>query len=138
MKKIVASLVLVASAALAASLLSGCAGLPHDTAHVYRLDATGNKLAVSQNPVTGLYEVGWQRVQSEYTQVPVIWTNGTFYIPTTLMRYEANAHSAVFGNAAVTATMATGTNAVETQLGGGYPPINSGTGTSNNLTPLSH
>ena len=118
--------------------VSGCGTMPHDTAHVYRFDATGNKLAVSQNPVTGFYELGWQRVQTEYTQVPVIWTNGQFYIPETLMRYEVNTHSAVFGNAAMTSTLGTGSNAVNTRLGGGADPINAATGTGNNLTPISH
>lgn len=113
-------------------LPTGC-HLNPSTGHVIRVVATGTKLGLSQNPSTGVYELGIQRVQTEVTTVPVFLTNGEFKIPPTVLRYEVNTHSAIFGNAALTSTMATGSNAVATAVGGATPPINNGTGTGNNL-----
>lgn len=116
---------------------AGCATNPSKS-HVVRAVATGTKFGVTQNPTTGVYELGLQRVQAEIVTIPVFFTNGVFSIPDVVSRYEVSTHSAVFGNAALTSTMATGTNAVSTQVGGVTPPINAGVGTGSNLTPLSH
>lgn len=124
--------------AIMAGSLSGCSTRP-STNHVIRIDATGAKLGIAQNPVTGMYELAIQRVFTEITTIPVIYdTNkAEFRVTPTVSRYEANTHSAVFGNVAISSTLATGSNAVWTIAGGG-PLINAGTGTSNNLVPLSH
>ena len=119
----------------AAALLglgAGCQSSPSKS-HVIRVVGTGTDFGINQNPVTGFYELGLKRVQTEVTTVPVIWTNGAFYIPDVVERYEVNTHSSIFGNAALTSTMATGSNAVLTSLGGASQPINANTGVSNNL-----
>lgn len=131
-----------ATAVLAFGLLlfgaTGCVGRSPSSGHIVRIDAVGTKVGIGQNPATGVYELGIMRVQTELTTIPVFFTNGEYRVAPAVMSYEANAHSAVFGNAAVTSTIATGSNAVNSTLGGQHPPINANTGVSNNLTPISH
>jgi hypothetical protein len=138
--KIISTLILAGAVALAT--VTGCTMNPSKS-HIVRAVATGTKLGVTQNPTTGVYELGVQRVQTEIITVPVYaYTNKdgsvNLVVPESVSRYEVNTHSAVFGNAALTSTLATGTNGVATQVGGQTPPINVSTGTSNNLTPISH
>lgn len=132
----------ILSAVSAAVLATGCASNPSKS-HVVRAVATGTKFGVTQNPTTGVYELGIQRVQTELVTIPVYsCTNASGQIvlvtPDTVSRYEVNTHSAVFGNAALTSSLATGSNAVTTAVGGATPPINTATGTNNNLIPTSH
>jgi hypothetical protein len=122
----------VALALCIAPLVVAC-HLNPSAGHIIRIVGTGGKLGITQNPVSGVYELGFQRVQSELTFIPVFETNGHYSVPDAVLRYEANAHSSIFGNSAVTSTMATGTNACATAIGGASLPINIGTGTSNNL-----
>lgn len=133
MKRIL-SLITVAACCL---LTGGCISSPSKS-HVVRGVATGTSVGITQNPATGLYELGVKRCQVEFVTIPVFFTNGAFCIPDVVSRYEVNTHSAVFGNAGLTSTLSTGTNAVQTQVGGTTPPINAGVGTGSNLTPLSH
>lgn len=128
-------LALVGCAAL--PLLAGCAINPSKS-HIVRGVATGTSVGLSQNPATGLYELGVKRAQVEFVTIPIFVTNGVWIVPDVVSRYEVSTHSAVFGNAALTSTLSTGTNAVQTQVGGTTPPINAGVGTGSNLTPLSH
>lgn len=127
--------------ALFAALLSvftvGCMTSPSKS-HVVRGVATGTSIGISQNPATGLYEFGVKRCQIEFVTIPIFFTNGLPCLPDVVSRYELTTHSAVFGNASLTSTLATGSNGVNTSVGGATPPINAGTGTNNMLTPLSH
>jgi hypothetical protein len=125
---------LILFCAFLVALCGGCIPSP-SKAHIVRVVSTGTKFGLTQNPNTGIYELGLQRVQVEMTTVPVFWTNGIFSAPDAVMRYEVNTHSSIFGNAALTSTLATGTNAVNSSVGGATPPINASTGTGNNLTP---
>jgi hypothetical protein len=131
------SLMLLMAVSVLALGTAGCQTSPSKS-HVIRAVATGTKAGITQNPTTGVYEFGLQRVQTEIITVPVFFTNGVWYAPDVVSRYEVNTHSAVFGNANLTSSLATGSNAVNTAVGGTTPPINSNTGTSNMLTPLSH
>lgn len=117
-----------------AALLAGCASNPSKS-HVVRGVATGTSLGITQNPATGLYELGVKRAQVEMITIPVFYTNGAFVVPDVVSRYEVSAHSAIFGNTALTSTLSTGTNAVGTALGGTTPPINAGVGIGSNLAP---
>ena len=137
-------LMLAATAALAITLVTGCA-TAINTKDVTKITVTQTGLKIGQNPATQVYEIMLGRSQVEYFKVPT-GLNGTnavpgdaAIIPQFVSSYEANGHSAVFGNAAVTTTVATGgTNAVNTTVGGEHAPINLSTGTGNNLTPVSH
>lgn len=128
---------IIALFALIALTITGCASNP-SKAHIIRGVTTGTSLGINQNPATGLYELGIKRAQIEFVSIPVIFTNGAFYSPDVNSRYEVSTHSAVFGNAALTSTLSTGSNAVNTAVGGSTPPINNAVGTGSNLTPVSH
>lgn len=132
MKKLIS---LISLAALV--FVTGCAINP-SKGHIMRVVATGTKFGLTQNPATQAYELSLQRVQMEALTVPVFWTNGVLTVPESVSRYEVSTHSAIFGNAAITSTLSTGSNAVSTMVGGTTPPINAGVGTGSNLTPLSH
>lgn len=110
----------------------GCASHNPSLSHVVRGVVTGTSLGINQNPVTGAYELGIKRAQVEVLTIPVVFTNGEYHIPDLVSRYEVSTHSAVFGNAALTSTLATGSG-VDTAVGGGTPPINNGVGTGSNL-----
>lgn len=131
MKKILLSILTLGALALA-----GCNS--PSKAHVVRGVTTGTTLGITQNPSSGMYELGIKRVQAEIVTIPVWFTNGVFYTPDVVSRYEVNTHSTVFGNASLTSTLSTGPSAVQTPVGGTTPPINSNVGTGSNLTPLSH
>jgi hypothetical protein len=128
----------LALAIIPALLLStGCKTNP-SKAHVVTARGTYTKLALAQNPATGMYELGLMRGQAELTTIPIVFTNdaeGNLHavVPDVVSRYEVSTHSAIFGNAALTSTLATGTNGVNTQVGGQTPPINTGVGTGSNL-----
>lgn len=113
---------------------TGCK-LPNDVAHVYTISADGTSLGVTQNPATQAYELGLKRVHTHVSIIPIMWqstSNGLMVavIPDTVVSDEINARSGIFGGAGGTITVATGTNAVATLLGGGHVPINEGTGTN--------
>ena len=137
-------LLIAATAALAITLVTGCA-TAINTKDVTKITVTQTGIKIGQNPATQVYELMVGRSQVEYVKVPT-GLNGTnaqpsdaSVIPQFASSYEMNGHSAVFGNAAMTTTIATGgTNAVNTIIGGQHEPINSATGTGNNLTPVSH
>lgn len=140
MKMKLLTIVAIASA----TLLTGCA-TAINTKDVTKITVTQTGIKIGQNPASQVYELMIGRSQIEYVKVPT-GLNGTnavpgdaAIIPQFVSSYEANGHSAVFGNAAVTTTVATGgTNAVNTTVGGEHVPINLSTGTGNNLTPTSH
>jgi hypothetical protein len=122
------------------TITSGCGARKPSSGHILRGAATVTSLGISQNPATGLYELGIKRGQVEVVSIPV-WlntNNNTYAVPDVNSRYEVSTHSAVFGNAALTSTLSTGSNAVNTSVGGATQPINSNVGTGSNLTPLSH
>jgi hypothetical protein len=119
---------IVGAAALGLVAVAGCASNPSKS-HVVRIVGTGTKIGVAQNPATQCYELGILRAQVELTTIPVFYTNGVCYMPDVVSRYEVSTHNPIFGNLALTSTMATGTNGVTTQVGGATPPINTGFGT---------
>jgi deoxyribose-phosphate aldolase len=143
MKNKIRSFLLLA-ALVATTLVVGCA-TAINTKDVTKITVTETGLKIGQNVANQTYEIIMGRSQVEYMKIPtgLNGTNATAgdaaIIPQTVSSYEANGHSAVFGNAAVTTTMSTGgTNAVNTTVGGEHPMINTTTGAANNLTPLSH
>ncbi len=114
MKNIIALLTLIA--------LVGCAHTPSKS-HVVHVVATGTKFGITENPATQLYELGL------VTTVPIMWAtnrDGTIYvvIPDVVTRYEVQGKNTTFGGAGLTSTLATGTNAVGTAVGGTVAPIN--------------
>lgn len=120
--------------AMPALLLGGCK-LPGDVAHVYHISGDGTSLGVTQNPTTQAYELGLKRIHTTLTIIPIVYQtnalgNITAVIPDTVVSDEINARSGVFGGAGGTITIATGTNAVQTLLGGMHVPINEGTGST--------
>lgn len=119
---------LLTIAAVALALSSGCAGSPSKS-HVVKADAQGTKFGIGQNPATGMYELQLWRGSAEVVTIPVWFTNGVYYTADVVSRYELSGHSPVFGNVAVTSTLATGSNAVNTAVGGTTPPINANFGT---------
>jgi hypothetical protein len=128
------------------ALAVGCAGTTN-TKDVTKITVTETGLKLGQNVANQTYELILGRSQVEYMKIPTgLNTDGSnnvaadaAIIAPVVSSYEANGHSAVFGNAAVTTTMSTGgTNAVNTSVGGEHPMINTTTGAANQLTPLSH
>lgn len=120
MKKIIALLAIIA--------LTGCHAQPSKS-HVVHVVATGTKFGITENPATQLYELGLTRFQAEVTTVPIMWAtnrDGTIYvvIPDVVTRYEVQGKNTTFGGAGLTSTLATGTNAVGTAVGGTVAPIN--------------
>jgi len=136
---------ILAVALLAACFLTGCA-TAINTKDVTKVTVTETGLKIGQNVATQTYELVMGRSQVEYLKVPT-GLNGTTndspaaaaMVPQTVSSYEVNGHSAVFGNVAMTTTFGTGgSNAVNTTVAGEHTPINTATGTNNNLTPVSH
>lgn len=118
-------------------LLTGCGGiLPKDVAHVMNFTEDGTKVHIGQNAVTQMPELSVGREQADVTVIPIVFqTNAvsgqiSAVVPDVVMSYEFNGRNATFGGMSGTITVATGTNAVATILGGGHVPINAGTGTS--------
>lgn len=115
-------------------LLVGCQN-NKDIAHVWTASQDGTTVGVTENPTTQLYELGVKRVHSHVTMIPIIFETNNVgniraVIPDVVVSDEINARSGIFGGAGGTITVATGTNAVGTLLGGGHVPINEGTGTN--------
>ncbi|HEV2691408.1 MAG TPA: hypothetical protein VG347_00780 [Verrucomicrobiae bacterium] len=144
MNKIRILLTIAALAVVAVGCTTGCATAVN-TKDVTKITVTETGLKLGQNVVNQTYEAFIGRSQVEYMKIPtgLNGTNATdasaAIVPETVSSYEANGHSTVFGNAAVSTTMSTGgTNSVNTQVGGEHPLINTTTGAANNLTPLSH
>lgn len=110
------------------SLTVGCVHAPAKS-HVVHVVATGTKFGITENPATQLYELGLTRFQAEVTTVPIMWAtnkDGSIYvvIPDVVTRYEVQGKNTTFGGAGLTSTLATGTNAVNTAVGGTVAPIN--------------
>lgn len=127
--------VLVLFLLLPAFLLAGGCAIPKDVAHVYHISGDGTSLGLTQNPTTQAYELGLKRVHTTLSIVPIVWqTNGTgnilAVVPDTVLSDEINGRSTIFGGAGGTITLAVGTNAVQTLLGGQHYPINQGSGTN--------
>lgn len=117
--------------------LCGCALNPSKS-HVIHIGAVGTKIGIVQDPISGMYSLSAQRVQADLITIPIMFTTNkagdvVVIIPDVVHSFEVNAHNAVFGNVSTTTTMATGTNAVHTTLGGQHQPINAGVGTGSNL-----
>ncbi len=126
---------LIALLVLPVAMFTGCGGLPKDVAHVYTISGDGTSMGITQNPATQLYELGLKRIHTHLTIVPIVFqTNAagtiTAVIPDTVVSDEINGRNSIFGGAGGTITVATGTNAVQTMLGGGHVPINEGSGTN--------
>lgn len=119
---------------LPALLLAGCA-IPKDIAHVYTISGDGTSVGITQNPATQAYELGLKRVHTHLSIIPIVFQTNSLgviscVIPDVVVSDEINGRNSIFGGAGGTITVATGTNAVQTILGGGHVPINEGTGTN--------
>ncbi|HEV2692240.1 MAG TPA: hypothetical protein VG347_05035 [Verrucomicrobiae bacterium] len=144
MKTKLRSILLVAALAAVAAMPIACA-TAINTKDVTKVTVTETGVKIGQNVANQTYELVIGRSQVEYMKIPtgLNGTNATdasaAIVPQTVSSYEANGHSAVFGNAAVSTTMSTGgSNSVNTVVGGQHPLINDTTGAANNLTPVSH
>jgi len=122
-------------------LALGCA-TAINTKDVTKVTVTTTGIKIGQSAVDKTPQLVLGRDQVEYIKVPTganLCATNTASGQTTVSdtpnvtsSYEVNAHSAVFGNAAMTSTFAVGgSNAVNTQVGGAHLPINDGTGTGN-------
>jgi hypothetical protein len=132
--KLAGQVVSLILACLIPVFLVGCA-LPKDVAHVYHLSGDGTSLGITQNPATQAYELGLKRVHTTMTIVPVIWSTNNVgglvaIVPDSVISDEINGRSTIFGGAGGTITVAVGSNAVQSILGGGHQPINAGSGTN--------
>ena len=101
---------------------------------VFAVGGVATKIGIVQDPATGQYSLGAQRGQAVFARIPIVYSTNdvggiTAVVPDTIISYEVNAHSGIWGNAQSTWTLATGTNAVQTLLGGQHLPINTATGT---------
>ena len=103
---------------------TGCVAANPNKGRVVGGTAVGTKIGVSENPVSGLYEFGGQRVQTSFVVVPGYLTNGVYVTPDVVTSYEVQGRNGVFGNAGGTFTFAVGSNACQTLLGGAHHPIN--------------
>lgn len=141
MNKIKTIITLVAGVLTLALLSTGCTTAVN-TKDVTDITITETGLSIDQNPVTQLYKLTFGRSQVRYQKIPtgLNATNATAddvsKVPSVVTAYEANTHSAVFGNASVSTTTATGDQGVQTTLGGAHPLINAGVGTGSNLATV--
>lgn len=130
---------LVCSAALIAVGSSGCS-TAINTKDVTKVVVTTTGVRIGQSQVDKTPELTVGRNQVEYLKVPTglnatnANSSDVTKTPAVVAGYEVNAHSAVFGNAAMTSTFATDQAGVVTALGGAHPPINAGTGLNNPVT----
>jgi len=131
MKLIIASVCL-------AGLLAGCS-TAINTKDVTRIVVTTTGIRIGQSQVDKTPELEIGRQQVEYLKVPTglnaTNANATDVTkaPVVVSGYEVNAHSAVFGNVAMTSTFATDQGGA-TLLGGQHQPINAGTGLNNPIS----
>lgn len=124
-------------ALLSLVLSPGCITAPGKPAgHIVAGTAGGKKLGITYNAITGLPELGVQSVDGEFAIIPLLLnTNtGNYYTPDFVMSREIMAKAGMFGTAAGTYTFATGSNAVQTLLGGMHYPVNAGFQTASNVS----
>jgi hypothetical protein len=123
--KIILSLIV-----LIAGLAAGCASHSPSKGYIEDLTVTGLKLGVQQDPITYQAQLGVMRFWATWTSVPVFtWTNPVTgqiggWLPDVIKRYETTARSGIFGGAGITATLATGSNAMGSATAVTVPPIN--------------
>lgn len=129
MKRILLALVSIVA------LLTGCA-TSVNTKDVTRITVTTTGIRIGLGTVDRTPELIAGRSQVDYIKVPT-GLNGTnaspeaaAFVPQAVFGYELNTSSPIFGRGAMTATTSTGTNGVQTLLGGQHSPINGGTGTN--------
>lgn len=108
---------------------SGCASDPAKLQNKRRVIAGSGavtSLGISENPMTGLYEAALKHGAMSFLVVPSEYnaTNGTWSTPDAVMSYEPQGRNGIFGVAGATTTIAVGSNAVNTLLGGAHYPIN--------------
>jgi len=128
----------VAAIALATATLStGCVSRPITNpapSHVVSIVGSGKKLGVTQDPLTQLYQLGYASVFGGLLTVPVVSSiegAGTnqllvMHTPDVVARYEIGGKATFFGSAGSTYTVAVGSGACNTLLGGQSPPVNVG------------
>lgn len=125
----------IIGAACVIGLCVGCS-TAINTKDVTKIVVTTTGVRIGQSQVDKTPELDIGRNQVEYIKVPTglnatnANANDVTKAPVVVAGYEANAHSALFGNAAVTSTFATDQGGA-TVLGGQHQPINSGTGLNN-------
>ena len=114
----------------------GCASRPVSNpapSHVVSIVGSGKKLGITQDPLTQLYQLGYASVFGGLLTVPVTFgfdqahTNMlVIRTPNVVARYEIGGKATFFGSAGTTYTVAVGTEACNTLLGGQSPPMNLG------------
>jgi len=105
--------------------IAGCATKPPAN-HVVKAVGTVTKFGLQENIGTGAYELGMLRGQIEVLTVPAVYDSNThqWYVPDVASSYEVQGRNGLFGSAGLTSTFATGSNAVNTLVGGAHYPIN--------------
>jgi hypothetical protein len=94
------------------------------------------KIALSQNPLTGMYEAGIQWGQFSFAVMPIVYTTNSsgaiidYVVPDGITRAEDKAGNGIFGRAGTTWTFAIGKTAVQQLLGGAAVSINQNTDVS--------
>jgi len=121
MKRILLALVSILA------LVTGCSTAVN-TKDVTRITVTTTGLRIGVGTVDRTPELIAGRSQVDYIKVPIPSDSNS--VPQAVFGYELNTSSPIFGRGAMTATTSTGTNGVQTILGGQHPPINGGTGTN--------
>lgn len=115
--------------------LVGCASNTEPKRKVIAGSGELTSLGLTENPITGVYELGAKRGQMSFIVVPAVYNtnNGVWSTPDMVMSVEAQARNGVFGSAGGTTTFAVGSNSVQTLLGGQHLPINATLVNSTNI-----
>jgi len=109
--------------------LPACANKEPSHGHILTGAVVGTKAGINQNIGTGMYDLGVQRVFTGFASIPIAWStnkNGdlSVVVPDSAVSYEVQGGNYVFGKIGLTVTVATGTNGVNTLIGGQHLPIN--------------
>lgn len=120
----------------ASVLLAGCVSRPISNpapSHVVSIIGSGKKLGVTQDPLTQMYQLGYASLFGGLLTVPVTVSYDPTHTnelnmrtPNVVARYEIGSKATFFGSAGSTYTVAVGTEACNTLLGGQSPPMNLG------------
>ena len=119
-------------AVLTAGIISftvGCANKEPSHGHIITGAVVGTKAGINQNIGTGMYDLGVQRVFTGFASIPIAWTTNkdgalSVVVPDSAVSYEVQGGNYIFGKIGLTVTVASGSNGVNTLLGGQHVPIN--------------
>lgn len=110
-------------------LTAGCSGFNQNTHRAVAVSAKGIAAGITEDPSTGLYELGLKNVDSSAIMLPIFYqTNAagdiSVVVPDAVMSSEQGGKAHLFGSGSTTVTIAIGPNAVASILGAAHYPIN--------------